>query len=224
MFGVPVEKHGVNGELWQKGKIAELANGYGGSVGALKSMGALEQGLTEEELKPIVDSWRKSNPKIVQFWWDVDKAVITAVKEKKPTRVKCFTFHYESGFLIATLPSGRRLYYAKLRIMRNEYDRDSLTYEGVGTTKRWERIESYGPKIVENLTQALCRDLLAEAMERLSFAGYKIVMHVHDEVVIEAPMEADVNTVCEIMGQTPSWAPGLVLSAAGYECPFYQKD
>lgn len=224
MFGVPVEKHGVNGELRQKGKIAELALGYGGSVGAMVAMGAIEQGLTEEELKPIVDSWRQTNPKIVQLWWDVDKAAITAVKEKKPTRVKCFTFRYEAGFLIATLPSGRSLYYAKPRIMRNEYDRDSLTYEGVGTAKRWERIESYGPKIVENLTQALCRDLLAEAMQRLSDAGYKIVMHVHDEAVMEVPMDADVKDACAIMSQTPSWAPGLVLNAAGYECAFYQKD
>lgn len=224
MFGVPVEKHGVNGELRQKGKIAELALGYGGSTGAMVAMGALDQGLTEDELKPIVDSWRQTNPKIVQLWWEIDKAAITAVKDKKPIRVKCFTFHYESGFLIATLPSGRSLYYAKPRIMRNEYDRDSLTYEGVGTGKRWERIESYGPKIIENLTQALCRDLLAEAMQRLSNAGYRIVMHVHDEVVIEAPMDADVETVCKIMAQTPSWAQGLVLNAAGYECMFYQKD
>lgn len=224
MFGVPVEKHGVNGELRQKGKIAELALGYGGSVGAMVAMGALDQGLTEDELKPIVDSWRQTNPKIVQLWWEVDKAAIAAVKEKKPIRVKCFTFHYESGFLIAALPSGRSLYYAKPRIMRNEYDRDSLTYEGVGTGKRWERIESYGPKIIENLTQALCRDLLAEAMLRLSNAGYRIVMHVHDEVVIEAPMDADVETVCKIMSQPPSWAQGLVLNAAGYECMFYQKD
>lgn len=224
MFGVPVVKHGVNGELRQKGKIAELALGYGGSVGAMVAMGALDQGLTEEELKPIVDSWRQTNPKIVQLWWEVDKAAVTAVKEKKPMRVKCFTFRYESGFLIATLPSGRSLFYAKPRIMRNEYDRDSLTYEGVGTSKRWERIESYGPKIVENLIQAFCRDLLAEAMQRLSDAGYKIVMHVHDEVVLETPLDADVETACQIMSETPSWAQGLVLNAAGYECAFYQKD
>ena len=224
MFGVPVEKHGINGELRQKGKIAELALGYGGSVGAMVAMGAIDQGLTEGELKPIVDSWRATNPKIVQLWWDTDKAVITAIKEKKVTHVKCFSFRYESGFLIATLPSGRSLYYAKPRIMPNEYGRDSLTYAGVGTAKRWERIESYGPKIVENLTQALCRDLLAEAMQRLDDAGFKIVMHVHDEAVIEAPMDADLNRVCEIMSQTPSWAPGLVLSAAGYTCPFYKKD
>lgn len=529
MFGVPVVKHGVNGELRQKGKIAELALGYGGSVGAMVAMGALDQGLTEDELKPIVDSWRQTNPKIVQLWWEVDKAVMTAMKEKKPTRVKCFTFHYESGFLIATLPSGRQLFYAKPRIEKNKYDRDSLTYEGVGAGKRWERIETYGPKLVENClaegttvltdhglipiqkvtsdmriwdgeewvrhegllykgnkevinvdgvlmtpehkifttggwekgakanglnwanvqlpnsftscreykkrestvdmpvhlwerdsdlsetstrqkvspkilrlheektniigkqsaqnessssiwslalyetkmyrskssctsqlwwkgnkcvrsvverirkllggygtylgegtrfgsdrqqqglftrklpvdeqkaelskqteqsndrntlletsafcssginrnwrndpfisfrsrvpdritvretglqkpvydikncgprhqfviwngkqfcivsncTQALCRDLLAEAMQRLSDAGYRIVMHVHDEVVIEAPMETDVDTVCKIMSQTPSWARGLILNAAGYECMFYQKD
>ena len=188
------------------------------------AMGALDQGLSEEELKPIVDSWRSTNPKIVQLWWDIDKAVMTAVRERTKTRVKCFSFHYESGFLIATLPSGRSLYYAKPRIVPNEYGRESLTYEGVGTGKHWERIESYGPKIVENLTQGLCRDLLAEAMQRLDDAGYRIVMHVHDEVVIEAPMETDLTTVCEIMSQTPEWAPGLVLSAAGYTCAFYQKD
>ena len=198
--------------------------GYGGSVGALIAMGALDQGLSEEELKPIVDSWRSANPKIVQFWWDVDRAIITAVKERKPTHVKCFDFRYESGFLIATLPSGRSLYYAKPRVMPNEYGRDSLTYEGAGSAKHWERIESYGPKVVENICQGFCRDLLAEAMQRLDDAGYRIVMHVHDEVVIEAPMDADLNTVCEIMSRTPSWAPGLVLSAAGYTCPFYQKD
>ena len=224
MFGVPVVKHGVNGELRQKGKIAELALGYGGSVGAMVAMGALDQGLSEEELKPTVDSWRSTNPKIVQLWWDIDKAVMTAVRERTKTRVKCFSFHYESGFLIATLPSGRSLYYAKPRIVPNEYGRESLTYEGVGTGKHWERIESYGPKIVENLTQGLCRDLLAEAMQRLDDAGYRIVMHVHDEVVIEAPMETDLTTVCEIMSQTPEWAPGLVLSAAGYTCAFYKKD
>lgn len=224
MFGVPVVKHGVNGELRQKGKIAELALGYGGSVGAMVAMGALDQGLSEEELKPIVDSWRSTNPRIVQLWWDIDKAVITAVRERTKTRVKCFSFHYESGFLIATLPSGRSLYYAKPRVVPNEYGRESLTYEGVGTGKHWERIESYGPKIVENLTQGLCRDLLAEAMQRLDDAGYRIVMHVHDEVVIEAPMETDLNMVCEIMSQTPEWAQGLVLSAAGYTCAFYQKD
>ena len=224
MFGVPVVKHGVNGELRQKGKIAELACGYGGSVGALKAMGALEMGLTEEELQPIVDSWRRANERIVTFWYDVDKAIMTAVKEKKPTRVKCFTFYYEAGFLIATLPSGRSIYYAKPRIGTNKFDRDCVTYEGVGMAKKWERIETYGPKVVENLCQAFCRDLLAEAMQRLNDAGYQIVMHVHDEVVIEAPMDADVETVCRIMAQTPSWAPGLYLSCAGYECSFYQKD
>jgi hypothetical protein len=150
MFGVPVVKHGINGELRQKGKIAELALGYGGSVGAMVAMGALEKGLMEDELKLIVDSWRQANPKIVQLWWEVDKAVMTAMKEKKPTRVKCFTFHYESGFLIASLPSGRQLFYAKPRIEKNKYDRDSLTYEEVGAGKRWERIETYGPKLVEN--------------------------------------------------------------------------
>ncbi len=224
MFGVPVEKHGVNGELRQKGKIAELALGYGGSVGAMVSMGALDMGLTEDELTGIVAAWRQSNPRIVRFWWNVGKAAMTAVKEKTLTRAGCFSFRCESGFLIATLPSGRSLFYARPRVIRNEYDRESLTYEGVGVSKRWERIESYGPKIVENLTQALCRDLLAEAMERLNRNGYRIVMHVHDEVVIEADRKADVDTVCRIMSITPSWAEGLTLNAAGYDCDFYQKD
>lgn len=224
MFGVPVEKHGVNSDLRQKGKIAELALGYGGSVGAMIAMGALDMGLTEEELQSIVSAWRQSSPRIVQFWWNVGKAAMKAVKERTIQRVGCITFHYESGFLIATLPSGRSLFYARPRVIRNQYDRESLTYMGVGTNKQWERIESYGPKIVENLTQALCRDLLAEAMDRLSKAGYQIVMHVHDEVVIEAAMDTDVDSVCEIMARTPDWAKGLELSAAGYECEFYQKD
>ena len=224
MFGVPVEKHGTNAHLRQKGKIAELALGYGGSVGAMVSMGALDMGLTEDELTGIVAAWRQSNPRIVRFWWNVGKAGMTAVKEKTLTRAGCFTFRYESGFLIATLPSGRSLFYARPRIIENRYGKESLTYMGVGPSKQWERIESYGPKIVENLTQALCRDLLAEAMERLAEAGYEIVMHVHDEVVIEAPMNADVNKVCEMMAKTPAWAEGLLLSVAGYECAFYQKD
>ncbi len=224
MFGVPVEKHGINGELRQKGKISELALGYGGSSMALLAMGAIEQGLKEEELKPLVDSWRAANPKIVKLWWDTGDAVIKTVKDKLPQQVKNIRTRYESGFLIITLPSGRELFYAKPRIIENEYGRESVTYEGVGAAKRWERIESYGPKFIENVTQAACRDLLAEAMLRLDKAGYKIVMHVHDEVIIEAPMDADVDTVCRIMSQTPSWAEGLKLTAAGYECMFYQKD
>lgn len=224
MFGKPVAKHGPNAELRQRGKIAELALGYGGSTGALKAMGALQQGLTEEELKPLVDTWRKTNPKIVSLWWEMGDAVIKAVRDKTPQKVKSVAIHYESGFLIITLPSGRSLYYARPRIIENEYGREQVTYEGVAANKHWERIESYGPKFIENVTQATCRDLLAEAMLRLDKAGYKIVMHVHDEVVIEADMNAEVETVCQIMGETPSWAEGLKLTAAGYECEFYQKD
>ena len=224
MFGVPVEKHGVNSELRQKGKIAELALGYGGSVRAMVAMGAVSMGIPEEELQPIVTSWRQANPRIVQLWWDTDHAALTAVRERKPTKIRCFSFHYASGFLIATLPSGRQLFYAKPRITLNDFGRDELTYEGVDTKRHWSRISSYGPKIVENLIQAMCRDLLAEAMMRLDMAGYKIVMHVHDEVVIEAPKDADMEKVCRIMGETPAWAPDLKLNAAGYECDFYQKD
>lgn len=224
MFKVPVEKHGVNAHLRQKGKIAELALGYGGSVGAMISMGALNMGIVEEELKSIVDSWRQSNPAIVSLWWDIDKAVLKAVKERTPVKYKCLSFYYSSGILFIRLPSGRCLSYVKPRIEKNDYDRDSITYEGVGTNKRWERIESYGPKFVENIVQAMSRDILAEAMERLEAAGYDIVMHVHDEAVIEAPLDAKLEETCQIMSITPDWAKGLILNAAGYECEFYQKD
>ena len=224
MFHKPVAKHGPNAELRQRGKIAELALGYGGSTGALVAMGALQQGLLEEELKPLVDTWRATNPKIVTLWWEMGDAVVKAIKDKIPQRVKNVRIRYESGFLIITLPSGRELFYVRPRVIENEFGRESVTYEGVGTSKRWERLESYGPKFIENVTQAACRDLLAEAMLRLDKAGYRIVMHVHDEVVIEAAMEDDLDTVCRIMGETPSWAPGLKLTAAGYECQFYQKD
>ena len=224
IYGVPVEKNGINGELRQKGKIAELALGYGGSVGAMEAMGARDIGLSEDELKEIVNSWRNSNRHIVQFWWDVDRAVKRAVKDAKPVRVKCFYFYCDGGYLIANLPSGRSLHYVRPRIERNRFFKETLTYEGIGSTKCWERIESYGPKVVENLTQAFCRDLLAEAMQRLTDAGYKIVMHVHDEVIIEAPLDADVETVCKIMAEPPAWAPGLGLNADGYECTYYQKS
>ena len=224
MFHCHVEKNGENANLRQRGKVAELALGYGGSSGAMVAMGAKDMGLSDSEIKDIVDNWRSVNPKIVSLWWEIDKAVLKAVREKTVTKVKCFTFHYESGFLIATLPSGRSLFYVRPRLEPNEYGRDSLTYEGVGEQKHWMRIESYGPKITENLTQAFCRDLLAEAMERLSASGYQIVMHIHDEVVLEAPMDADLNDACRIMSETPVWAPGLKLNAAGYECMFYQKD
>ena len=224
MFHCKVVKNGENGHLRQKGKIAELALGYGGASGALISMGALDQGLTEEELQPLVDMWRKSNPNIVKFWWNIDAAVIKAVKDKMPVTLNGIGFEYASGILFIRLPSGRLLAYVKPRVEQNVYGRDSITYEGVGVSKRWERIESYGPKVCENIIQAYARDLLAAAIERLESAGYSIVMTVHDECVIEAPMEASIDDVCQIMSITPEWAKGLNVSAAGYECPFYQKD
>ena len=224
MFGVPVEKHGVNGELRQKGKIAELALGYGGGVGAMISMGAIDMGLAEEELQPIVDSWRQSNPAIVKLWWDVHRCVIKAVKDKQPQTYKCLTFEYQSGMLFIGLPSGRRLAYAKPSVYRNDYDRDEIAYMGVDATKKWGKIDSYGPKFVENIIQAMSRDILAEAMARIEVAGYDIVMHVHDEAVIEAPRDAVLEDACQIMSKAPDWTPGLILNAAGYECEFYQKD
>ena len=224
MFHKPVSKHGPNAELRQRGKVSELALGYGGSVGALIQMGAIDLGVPEEELKPMVDTWRAANPKIVQLWWDTGDAVIKVIKDKVPQQVKNLRIRYEAGFLIITLPSGRSLYYPKPRIVQNEYGRESVTYEGIGPTKKWERIESYGPKFIENVTQAACRDLLAEAILRLDRAGYKVVMHVHDEVIVEAKEGTDLDKVCQIMGETPSWAPGLKLTAAGFKCKFYQKD
>lgn len=224
MFGVPVEKHGVNGELRQKGKIAELALGYGGGVGAMISMGAIDMGLAEEELQPIVDSWRQSNPAVVKLWWDVHRCVIKAVKDKQPQTYKCLTFEYQSGMLFIGLPSGRRLAYAKPSVYRNDYDRDEIAYMGVDATKKWGKIDSYGPKFVENIIQAMSRDILAEAMARIEAAGYDIVMHVHDEAVIEAPRDAVLEDACQIMSKAPDWTPGLILNAAGYECEFYQKD
>ena len=224
MFHVPVEKNGVNGHLRQKGKIAELANGYGGSVGALKAMGALEMGLHEKELKPLVDAWRSANPNIVQFWWDVDRAVKECIVEKTYMETHGIRFQYQSGFLFITLPSGRRLAYVKPRIGENRFGGESVTYEGVGSTKKWDRIESYGPKFVENIVQATARDILADAMRRLDAAGYRIVMHVHDEVVIEAPKTASLEEICAIMGETPKWAKGLLLRADGFTCDHYKKE
>ena len=224
MFHVPVEKHGVNGHLRQKGKIAELALGYGGSVGALKAMGALNYGLQEEELKPLVDAWRLSNPHITKFWWDVDKAASTCVRERTATETHGIRFFYQSGIMFIVLPSGRRLVYVKPKMGLNRFGNESVTYEGVGEQKKWLRLESYGPKFVENIVQATARDILAEAMLRLNAAGYRIVMHVHDEAVIEAPPETELSDICSIMGQTPAWASGLLLRADGYVCDFYKKD
>lgn len=222
MFGVPVEKHGVNGHLRQKGKIAELALGYGGSVGALKAMGALDMGLTEDELQPLVDAWRSSNPMVTTLWWDVDRAVKQCVHEHVSVRTHNIVFTYKSGFLIIKLPSKRCLYYVKPRVEENKYGGESVTYEGVGSTKKWERLESYGPKFVENITQAIARDILLYAMQTLK--EYRIVAHVHDEAIIETDKNVSVQSVCELMGRTPPWAEGLLLRADGYECGFYKKD
>ena len=222
MFRVPVEKHGVNGHLRQKGKIAELALGYGGSVGALKAMGALEMGLAEEELKPLVNAWRASNPNIVKFWWDVDSVVKKCIKENKSQKTNNIEFHCMSGMLFIVLPSGRQLAYVKPRIGENIFGGESVTYEGVGGTKKWERIESYGPKFVENIVQAISRDILMHAMKTLRTCN--IVAHVHDEVIIEAEPRMSIDNVCEQMGRVPPWAKGLLLNADGYECDFYKKD
>lgn len=222
MFGVPVEKHGVNGHLRQKGKIAELALGYGGSVGALKNMGALEMGLTEEELQPLVNAWRNANPMITSLWWDIDRAVKTTVREHISTEVAGLKFTYESGFLFMRLPSGRRLAYVKPRMGINKFGSESVTYEGVGSTKKWERLESYGPKFCENAIQAIARDILMYSMQTL--CNCSIVAHVHDELIIEADRRMSLSAVCEQMGRTPPWAQGLLLRADGYECDFYKKD
>lgn len=222
MFGVPVEKHGINGHLRQKGKIAELALGYGGSVGALKAMGALEMGLQEDELPALVSAWRQSNPKIVQFWWAVDHAVMDAVTRKTTTKTHGIIFSTRNGMLFITLPSGRSLAYVKPKIGTNKFGGDCITYEGVGGTKKWERLDSYGPKFVENIVQATSRDILCYAMRTLRCCS--IVMHIHDEVVIEADRRMSLQAVCDQMGRTPPWANGLQLRADGYETDFYKKD
>ena len=243
MFGVPVEKHGINGHLRQKGKIAELALGYGGSVGALKAMGAIEMGLAEEELLPLVQAWRGANPSIVDFWWAVDRAVMDAVSHKTTTQTHGITFRCKSGMLFITLPSGRHLAYVKPKVGTNQFGGDCITYEGVGGTKKWERLDSYGPKFVENIVQATARDVLCYAMKTLR--NCRIVMHVHDEIVIEANPKMSLEAVCEQMGRTPPWAKGcgspvetsaegrstdradrrdLLLRADGYKCEFYMKD
>ena len=222
MFGVPVEKHGVNGELRQKGKIAELALGYGGSVGALTAMGAIEMGLTEDELQPLVDSWRNANPNIVQFWWAVDRCVKKTIRERMETETHGIHFYYKSGMLFIELPSGRRLSYVKPKMGVNKFGSESVVYEGIGGTKKWEQIESYGPKFVENIVQAISRDILAYAMRTLSHCF--ICGHVHDELIIECSKDVSLDAICEQMGRTPPWIPGLLLRADGYECDFYKKD
>ncbi|HIV41812.1 MAG TPA: DNA polymerase [Candidatus Mediterraneibacter guildfordensis] len=222
MFHVPVEKHGQNAHLRQKGKIAELALGYGGSVGALKSIGALEMGLSEEELQPLVDAWRTSNPNIVQLWWDVDNAVKTTVRQWLDTETHGIRFRYRSGMLFIVLPSGRQLCYVKPKMGTNKFGGDSVTYEGVGSTKTWERIESYGPKFTENIVQAISRDILMYAIRTLSHCF--IVGHVHDELIIECGMDVSLDAVCDQMGRTPPWIEGLNLRADGYVTMFYKKD
>ena len=222
MFKVPVEKHGINGHLRQKGKIAELALGYGGSVGALKAMGALDMGLSEDELPALVDAWRQANPRIVEFWWAVDRAVMEAVKYRHTTTDNGLTFSCKSGMLFITLPSGRKLAYVKPKIGTNKFGGSCITYEGIGGTKKWERLDSYGPKFVENIVQATARDILCYAMKTLRCCS--IVMHIHDELVIEADPKVSLDAICDQMGRTPPWAKGLLLRADGYTTPFYKKD
>ena len=222
MFKVPVEKHGVNGHLRQKGKLSELSCGFGGGIGALKNMGALEMGLKEEELQPLVNAWRNSNPNIVKFWWAVDNAVMTVINEHTVTETHGLKFTCRGGMLFITLPSGRKLAYVKPRIGMNQFGGESVTYEGIGTTKKWERIESYGPKFVENIVQATARDILCFAIKTLRHCS--IVMHIHDEVVIEADPHMSLDRLCEQMGRTPPWAEGLILTASGYITEFYKKD
>ena len=222
MFHVPIEEVTKGSPLRQKGKIAELALGYGGSVGALKAMGALEMGLSEDELRPLVSAWRSANPNIVKFWWDVDRAAMKAVRDRTMTETHGIRFGYQSGMLFITLPSGRRLSYVKPHIGTNQFGSDCVTYEGVGGTKKWERIESYGPKFVENIVQAISRDILSYAMQTLRHCS--IVMHIHDEVVIEAGPEMSAEILCQQMSRTPPWAEGLLLIADGFDCSFYKKD
>ena len=224
MFHVPMEEITKGSTLRQKGKLAELGLGFGGAAGALISMGALDMGLTEEELPPLVAAWRKANPHITQFWWDVDAAAIKAVTEKQKTKVGKIIFEYKSGILFITLPSGRKLSYVKPRMAVNKFGRDGLTYEGISENKKWSRIETYGPKLVENIVQGTARDLLAEAMLRVEKKGYPIVMHCHDEIIAEVPEgTGSVDEMCEIMAVQPEWAEGLPLRADGFECRFYKK-
>ena len=222
MFGVPVVKHGKNGHLRQKGKISELACGFGGSVGAMKAMGADSLGLSDTELKQIVTDWREASPHITELWWAVDRAVKKAVKEKTATKTHGLLFPYEAGFLFIRLPSGRRLAYAKPYIGKNKFGGESVTYMGINAQKKWDRLESYGPKFVENCVQGIARDLLMYSMQTLS--QYFIVGHIHDEMIIECPKGTKLDEICQQMARTPDWAKGLLLRADGYECSFYKKD
>lgn len=222
MFGVPVEKHGVNGELRAKGKVAELACGYGGSVGAMKAMGAGKMGLADDEIQEIVTAWRNASPNIVKFWWDIDRAVMQCMKEGGVAHVKCIKIRKESGMLIITLPSGRELFYVKPRIGENKFGSECVTYEGREGAGKWGRVESYGPKFVENIIQGIARDILCYAMR--SLRDYDIVAHVHDEIILEAPPQTSLEEICELMGRTPPWAEGLLLRADGFVSDFYKKD
>ena len=222
MFGVPVVKHGENGHLRQKGKISELACGFGGSVGAMKAMGADSLGLSDTELKQIVTDWREASPHITELWWAVDRAVKKAVKEKTATKTHGLLFSYEAGFLFIRLPSGRRLAYAKPYIGKNKFGGESVIYMGINAQKKWDRLESYGPKFVENCVQGIARDLLMYSMQTLS--QYFIVGHIHDEMIIECPKDTKLDEICQQMARTPDWAKGLLLRADGYECSFYKKD
>lgn len=224
MFGVPVEKHGQNAELRQKGKIATLACGYQGGVGAIKAMGGERMGLDEQEMKHIVDAWRQANPNITQYWWDIDQAAKDAITTGEPQHIRNITLHTERGMLFITLPSGRRLAYAKPAIGTNRFGGDSITCFGIGTNRKFEKQETYGGKLVENITQAVARDLLSHSITLLEKTGHDIVMHIHDEVVIEAPPETTVDEVCDLMSQAPQWADGIPLTADGYECNYYMKD
>ena len=222
MFHVVVEKHGKNSHLRQKGKIAELALGYGGSVGALTSMGALDMGLEENELKPLVDAWRNANTNIVSYWWEVDKAVKDAVKNHKTTKIGDVTFFFKAATLFIKLPSGRTLSYPKPLMGENQFGGESVTYEGVGVNRKWDRLESYGPKFAENIVQAISRDILADSIRKLK--RYRIVGHVHDEVIIECPIDTSVEEISRIMEHSPNWMSDILLRADGYECEFYMKD
>ncbi|WP_283593072.1 DNA polymerase [Limosilactobacillus galli] len=224
MFGVPVVKHGINGELRQKGKIAELALGYGGSIGALKAMGATKLGLTDDELPPLVQMWRNASPHIVQFWWDVDKAAKVCIKTHLPQESHGMKFAYRSGCMFLKLRSGRSLCYPQPKIGINRFGSESITFMGINTVKKWSRIETYGAKLVENIVQATSRDLLAEAMRRLEAAGNPAVMHIHDEAVIDAPSNRSLDTMVQLMTEVPDWANGLILNAAGFVSDFYKKD
>jgi DNA polymerase len=226
MFGVPVEKHGINADLRQKGKISELACGYGGSVGALTAMGALDMGLTETELKPLVHTWRDANPNIVDLWYDIEEAALTTIRTRTPASHRGLTFTVESGIMFIALPSGRRLAYVQPSIGENQWGNPSITYWGVGVNKKWQVLETYGGKLVENIVQAIARDLLTHSLHTLNQAGHRVVMHVHDEAVIDEPYDsgATVESVCKLMATPPAWARGIPLDADGYECAFYMKD